>query len=57
MLARPVGVNLFAAAGVSGVEVGAIARRVWPLFLAEIAALLLVTYLPALSLWLPSLMK
>lgn len=30
-------------------------RAVFPLFLAMIVALLLVTYIPALSLWLPSI--
>jgi TRAP-type C4-dicarboxylate transport system permease large subunit len=32
-------------------------RTIWPFFGASIAVLLLVTYIPALSLWLPSLFK
>jgi TRAP-type C4-dicarboxylate transport system permease large subunit len=30
-------------------------RAIWPFYIAAIIALLLVTYIPALSLWLPSL--
>ena len=31
--------------------------RYWPFYLACVALLMLVTFVPALSLWLPSLMK
>jgi TRAP-type C4-dicarboxylate transport system permease large subunit len=34
-----------------------VSRELWPFYAAMIFALLLVTYVPALSLWLPSLLK
>jgi TRAP-type C4-dicarboxylate transport system permease large subunit len=34
-----------------------VSRELWPFYAAMIVALLLVTYLPAISLWLPSLLK
>lgn len=52
----PVGVNLFTAASISGVPVWDLARRAVPLVLAEIACLLVITFMPSLSLWLPSLL-
>jgi len=52
----PVGVNLFVACGVSRVSLGEISRGVWPLVAAEAMALLLITYLPSLSLLLPHLL-
>jgi len=52
----PVGVNLFAACSVSEVTVGEISRAVLPFVLAELAALLLITYIPSISLYLPGLL-
>jgi len=52
----PVGVNLVVAAGISETPVPTISRAALPLLLAEAAVLLLVTYVPALSLWLPQWM-
>ena len=31
-------------------------REVWPFFLALVAALLIVTYVPTVSMWLPNLL-
>ncbi|NCO43337.1 MAG: C4-dicarboxylate ABC transporter permease [Armatimonadetes bacterium CG_4_10_14_3_um_filter_66_18] len=50
----PVGVNLFVACGISGVEPRQVSRAVLPLIGAEVLALLLVTFVPQLSLWLPT---
>ena len=52
----PVGVNLFVASGISKSPLNEISRAVLPLVCAELAALALITYLPAVSLWLPSLL-
>jgi len=52
----PVGVNLFVASGISKSPLNEISRAVVPLVLVEAAALLLVTYVPWLSLALPRLM-
>lgn len=51
----PVGAILFVGVGVSGTSIQQVVRPLLPLFLAMILALILVTYIPALSLWLPSL--
>jgi tripartite ATP-independent transporter DctM subunit len=44
---------LFVGAQVSEVRIEAVIRRLMPFFLALVAVLLLVTFVPALSLWLP----
>lgn len=49
----PVGVNLFVACGISKVSLGEISKAVWPLVAAEAVALVLITFIPALSLALP----
>lgn len=53
----PVGVNLYVACGISKISLKEISRKVMPFVLASIIALLLVTYIPQLSLWLPNIMK
>lgn len=53
----PVGVNLVAASGVSDVDVGTISRAALPFLAGEVAALLVVTFVPELSLFLPGLFK
>lgn len=45
----PVGATLYVASRISGVGVISIARAMAPLYIASIAALLLVTYVPAIS--------
>jgi TRAP-type C4-dicarboxylate transport system permease large subunit len=37
------------------VSIGYVMRTIWPFYGALIAALMLVTYVPAFSLWLPQL--
>jgi len=49
----PVGVNLVAASGVSGVEIRLISKAALPFIAGECIALLLVTFIPELSLFLP----
>jgi C4-dicarboxylate transporter, DctM subunit len=49
----PVGGTLFVAAKLARVGIGEITRHLWPLMAATFAVVLLVTYLPELSLWLP----
>jgi len=51
----PVGNVLFVGCSVANVKIEEVIRPLIPLFIAMIAALLLVTYVPELSLWLPSL--
>ena len=49
----PVGVNLFVASSVSGVPMSRLYRAILPFIAAEALALLLVTFVPAISLALP----
>ncbi|MHA6626516.1 TRAP transporter large permease [Pseudonocardia sichuanensis] len=56
LITPPVGVNLFVAAGAGKVTLTEVLRGVWPFLLACLAVLLLVTYVPQLSNWLPDLL-
>ncbi|MDQ0348718.1 TRAP transporter large permease [Ancylobacter vacuolatus] len=51
----PVGTNLFVISSVAGRPMMAISRALLPFYGIKIVALLLITYVPALSLWLPRL--
>jgi len=51
----PVGSVLFIGCGVAGISIQKVLKPLIPMFLALIVVLLLVTYIPALTLWLPSL--
>ncbi|MBI1963485.1 MAG: TRAP transporter large permease [Candidatus Rokubacteria bacterium] len=53
----PVAVNLYVAARIAGVSIEEVSRWALPFFLALLAALLLVVYVPALSLWLPNALR
>jgi tripartite ATP-independent transporter DctM subunit len=52
----PVGTTQFIGCAIGGVTVGEVMRSILPFYGALIAALLLVTYVPAFSLWLPNLL-
>ncbi|MEM9884789.1 MAG: TRAP transporter large permease subunit [Bacteroidota bacterium] len=49
----PVGTVLFVGVGVAGTSIQKVVRPLLPLFIAMIIALFLVTYIPALTMWLP----
>jgi TRAP-type C4-dicarboxylate transport system permease large subunit len=49
----PVGTCLFIGCGVGKTTIAKVTRSMLPFFLAMIVALLIITYWPALSLWLP----
>ena len=51
----PVGAVLFVGCAVGRIPVWQAVRTIWPFYGAAFGTLLLVTYVPALSLWLPSL--
>ncbi|KGE00924.1 TRAP transporter large permease [Rhizobium sp. YS-1r] len=53
----PVGTVLFVGCAVGGITIREAMRTIWPFFGASIAVLMAVTYIPALSLWLPSLFR
>lgn len=49
----PVGTVLFVACSISGERIGAVTRPLLPIFALQIAGLLLITYVPAITLALP----
>ena len=51
----PVGAVLFVGCAVGRIPVWTAVRGIWPFYGAAFATLMLVTYIPGLSLWLPSL--
>ena len=51
----PVGAVQFVACAVGKISVAESMRTIWPFYGAGFAVLMLVTYVPAVSLWLPSL--
>ncbi|MCW2241018.1 TRAP transporter large permease [Azospirillum canadense] len=52
----PVGVCLFVAANIAKISLGEISKAIWPFLVCNIIILFLVSYIPALSLWLPNLL-
>jgi tripartite ATP-independent transporter DctM subunit len=53
----PVGTTQFVGCAIGGISVGQVMRSIWPFYGALCICLLLVTYVPAFSLWLPSVFK
>lgn len=53
----PVGVCLFVAAGIGELPMTKVVKAIWPFLICNIIVLLLVSYIPAVSLWLPSLVN
>ncbi|PRD42952.1 C4-dicarboxylate ABC transporter permease [Phyllobacterium phragmitis] len=51
----PVGICLFVAGNIGKVPLSVISREVLPFILSNLIVLMLVTFIPALSLWLPSI--
>ncbi len=52
----PVGTCLFVGCAVGKIKIEETLKSIWPFYLAILAALILVTYVPAVSLFLPSLL-
>lgn len=56
LLTPPVGSVLFVGSSISGLPLEKLVRVVMPQLIAMVAALLLVTFVPAITLWLPTLL-
>jgi C4-dicarboxylate transporter DctM subunit len=56
MLTPPVGLNLFVASGISGLSLGEVVKATIPWFFVMLVGLIVITYIPAISLWLPNLL-
>jgi tripartite ATP-independent transporter DctM subunit len=57
LITPPVGPTLFVGCAIGKVTMEEVSKELWPFYGAMCVALLLVTYVPAISLWLPSLLK
>jgi len=57
LITPPVGPTLFVGCAIGKVTIEQVSRELWPFYGAMCLALALVTYVPALSLWLPGLMR
>ena len=57
LITPPVGPTLFVGCAIGKVTMEEVSKELWPFYGAMCLALLLVTYIPGLSLWLPALMK
>jgi len=57
LITPPVGPTLFVGCALGRVTMEEVSRELWPFYTAMLVALLVVTYVPAVSLWLPSLLK
>ena len=53
----PVGLNLFAVSGTSGIALPQVLKGTIPFFLGDLTVLLLVIFFPALATWLPSVLS
>jgi C4-dicarboxylate transporter DctM subunit len=56
MITPPVGLNLYVASGISGMGLTETTKACAPWILVMIVFLLLITYVPIISLWLPNLL-
>jgi tripartite ATP-independent transporter DctM subunit len=57
LITPPVGSVLFVGAAIGRIGVMQAVRSAWPFYIASVAVLLLVVFVPALSLWLPALLR
>lgn len=57
MLTPPVGLNLFVTAGITGRSIGWVIKAALPWLCLLLGFLILITYVPAISLWLPNLLS
>lgn len=55
LITPPVGTVLFVGCSVSGISIQQVIKPLLPMFAVMIISLMLVTYIPAISLWLPKL--
>ena len=56
LITPPVGTVLFVGSAIGRVSIGVLVRAMAPFFVAMFVVLMIVTYIPLLSLWLPRLL-
>jgi TRAP-type C4-dicarboxylate transport system permease large subunit len=57
LITPPVGAVLFVGTGIGRISIGETMKAIWPFYVVILAVLLVVAFVPALSLWLPAAMK
>jgi tripartite ATP-independent transporter DctM subunit len=57
LISPPLGSVLFVGTAIAGMPVSQALRTIWPFWLVALGVLLVVTFVPALSLWLPALLR
>jgi len=57
MLTPPLGLNLFVASGMTGYPLGRVVKAVVPFIIAMFVMLIVYTYFPIFSTWLPDLLS
>jgi tripartite ATP-independent transporter DctM subunit len=57
LITPPVGSVLFVGTAIGGISVTDALKTIWPFYFAAFVVLLIVVYVPALSLWLPSVLR
>jgi len=57
LITPPVGSVLFVGCAVSKVSIEQVTKTIWPFYLTMLIVLMLVTYVPAISLWIPSMVR
>ncbi|MEZ5844734.1 MAG: TRAP transporter large permease [Hyphomicrobiaceae bacterium] len=57
LVTPPVGATLFVGCAVGKVSIAEVSRTIWPFYVAMLIVLMLVTYVPFISLWLPSFLN
>ena len=55
LITPPVGSVLFVGSAVAKLTIEQVTRKIWPFYVAMFIVLMIVTYVPAISLWLPRL--
>ena len=56
MVTPPIGLNLFVTAGITGMSIGQVVRAALPWSMVLLAFLVVITYVPAITLFLPNLL-
>lgn len=56
MVTPPVGYSLFVSASISGLRIETVSRHLWPFLLVLLGVILAVTFIPAVTTWLPEVL-
>jgi tripartite ATP-independent transporter DctM subunit len=57
LITPPIGSVLFVGTAIGKISIGETLKTIWPFYIAVLVVLMVVAFVPALSLWLPAVMK